>query len=214
MPPGGSEFPMLRTLRHLYRLLRIARILAQHGALEPFEAALSGAGVAPAVLRAARLFSRPLVTVQGRPGERLAAALVRLGPAFIKFGQMLSTRADLIGEATASDLSTLQDQLAPFSADAARATVEQELGRPVSELFLSFDDQPISAASIAQVHFATIAPTDMIPTGEVAVKVLRPGIEAALARDIDLLRWLAELVERAQPRLRRLKPVEVVQTFA
>ncbi|HVR67031.1 MAG TPA: 2-polyprenylphenol 6-hydroxylase [Verrucomicrobiae bacterium] len=205
---------MLRTPRHLFRLLRIARTLARHGALEPFEAALSGAGVAPAVIRAARLFSRPLVTVKGRPGERLAAALVQLGPAFIKFGQMLSTRADLIGEQNASDLSTLQDQLAPFPAAAARATIEQELGRPVEELFLTFDDQPISAASIAQVHLATIAPTDEIPNGEVAVKVLRPGIEAALARDIDLLRWLAEMTERTQPRLRRLKPVEVVDTFA
>ncbi|HEX6094041.1 MAG TPA: 2-polyprenylphenol 6-hydroxylase, partial [Dongiaceae bacterium] len=104
---------MLRTPRHLFRLLKIARTLARHGALEPFEAALSGAGVAPAVIRAARLFARPLVTVKGRPGERLAAALVQLGPAFIKFGQMLSTRADLIGEQNASDLSTLQDQLAP-----------------------------------------------------------------------------------------------------
>ena len=205
---------MLRTGRNLYRLLKIARTLARHGALEPFEGALSGAGVAPAVIGAARLFARPLVTVKGRPGERLAAALVQLGPAFIKFGQMLSTRADLIGEATATDLSALQDQLAPFPAAAARATIEQELGRPVAALFLSFEDQPISAASIAQVHFATIAPTDIIPSGEVAVKVLRPGIEAALARDIDLLRWLAELAHRTQPRLRRLKPVEVVETFA
>ena len=81
-------------------------------------------------------------------------------------------------------------------------------------MFLTFDDQPVSAASIAQVHLATIAPTDEIPNGEVAVKVLRPGIEAALARDIDLLRWLAEMTERTQPRLRRLKPVEVVDTFA
>ena len=205
---------MLRTPRHLFRLLKIARTLARHGALEPFEAALSGAGVAPAVIRAARLFARPLITVKGRPGERLAAALVQLGPAFIKFGQMLSTRADLIGEQNASDLSTLQDQLAPFPPAAARATIEQELGRPVEELFLTFDDQPVSAASIAQVHLATIEPTDVIPNGEVAIKVLRPGIEAALARDIDLLRWLAEMTERAQPRLRRLKPVEVVDTFA
>jgi len=205
---------MLRTVRNLYRLLKIARTLARHGALEPFEAALSGAGVAPAVIGAAQLFARPLVTVKGRPGERLAAALVQLGPAFIKLGQMLSTRPDLIGEATATDLSALQDQLAPFSAAAARATIEQELGRPIGELFLTFDDAPVSAASIAQVHLATIEPTETIPNGEVAVKVLRPGIETALARDIDLLRWLAEMVERTQPRLRRLKPVEVVETFA
>jgi ubiquinone biosynthesis protein len=205
---------MWRSLRNLWRLLGMARILARHGALAPFETALRGAGAAPAILLTARLFARPLNATAARPGERLAAALVELGPAFIKFGQMLSTRADLIGEATAADLSALQDQLAPFPAAAARAAIESEFGRPVSELFLSFDETPISAASIAQVHLATIAPTAEIPSGEVAVKVLRPGIEEALARDIDLLRWLAELVERAQPRLRRLKPVRVIDTFA
>ena len=128
---------------------------------------------------------------------------------------MLSTRADLIGEQNASGSFDAAGSAGAVSAPPPRAPPSsRNWARPVAELFLSFDDQPVSAASIAQVHLATIAPTDEIPNGEVAVKVLRPGIEAALARDIDLLRWLAEMVERTQPRLRRLKPVEVVETFA
>jgi ubiquinone biosynthesis protein len=143
-----------------------------------------------------------------RPGQRLAAALQRLGPSFIKLGQVLSTRADLLGEQVAADLSSLQDRLPPFPGNEACRIIEEELGRPVSALFLSFDDEAIAAASIAQVHFAVTT------TGEpVAVKVLRPGIAHAFARDLDLFFWLADLIERTQPGLRRLKPVQVVQTL-
>jgi ubiquinone biosynthesis protein len=211
---------MLRALRNLLRLLTIARTLARHGALEPLIGVVEGAGPAPAVLRFARVLTRPRVRLgagggsDDRPGKRLAAALTELGPAFIKLGQMLSTRADLLGEQVAADLSLLQDRLEPFPAAAARAAIEAELGRPIEDLFTSFEDMPISAASIAQVHGATTAETEGLPGGEVAVKVLRPGIERAFARDIDLLRWLAALIERTQPKLRRLKPVEVVETFA
>ena len=229
---------MLRAPRNILRLLVIARTLARHGALAPFKDVMAGAGIAPAVLFLAELFSRtPVAQATAlRPGERLANALTELGPAFIKLGQMLSTRSDLLGEQVASDLSRLQDRLAPFPASDARATVEAELGQPIAALFDSFDDAPISAASIAQVHYATVRETPeeaaeagATPAGgtddeaaaeaepmlrEVAVKVLRPGIEAAFARDIDLLFWIAEWVETAQPRLRRLKPVEVVATFA
>ncbi|HET6221106.1 MAG TPA: AarF/UbiB family protein, partial [Dongiaceae bacterium] len=211
---------MLRALRNLLRLLTIARTLARHGALEPLIGVVEGAGPAPAVLRFARVLTRPRVRLgagggsDDRPGKRLAAALTELGPAFIKLGQMLSTRADLLGEQVAADLSLLQDRLEPFPAAAARAAIEAELGGTIEDLFTSFEDMPISAASIAQVHGATTAETEGLPGGEVAVKVLRPGIERAFARDIDLLRWLAALIERTQPKLRRLKPVEVVETFA
>jgi ubiquinone biosynthesis protein len=208
---------MFRSARNLVRLLVIARTLARHDALRPLQQALSGSGLAPAALAAGGIFavgrmrSRPGAP---RPGERLAAALSELGPAFIKLGQMLSTRSDLMGEQMAADLSRLQDRLAPFPSKAARATVEAELGRPIDELFLSFEDRPVSAASIAQVHYATVpgeAPDEVVP---VAVKVLRPGIEQAFARDLELMLWLAELIERTQPKLRRLRPVEVVHTFA
>jgi ubiquinone biosynthesis protein len=211
---------MLRALRNLLRLLAIARTLARYGALEPLIDVIEGAGLAPAVLRFARVLTRPRVGLIGRggpddrPGKRLATALTALGPAFIKLGQMLSTRADLLGEQVAADLSLLQDKLAPFPAAAARAAIEAELGRSIEKLFTSFEDEPVSAASIAQVHYAKTMEDDGIVNGEVAVKVLRPGIERAFARDIDLLRWLAVLIERTQPGLRRLKPVEVVETFA
>lgn len=207
---------MYRALRHILRLLTIARTLQRHGALEPLGAFLEGSGLAPAILRLARLFTRPRfrARVKIRAGQRLAAALSELGPAFIKLGQMLSTRADLLGEDIAADLSLLQDRLEPFAAAEARATIEAEFGVPIEELFAAFDDDPVSAASIAQVHYATTTQNNGFEGGQVAVKVLRPGIERAFARDIDLMRWLALLIERTQPRLRRLKFSEVVETFA
>jgi ubiquinone biosynthesis protein len=150
-----------------------------------------------------------------RPGERLALALSELGPAFIKLGQVLSTRSDLFGEQVAEDLAKLQDELPAFSAFEARATIEQELGARIEELYAQFDDEPVSAASISQVHYAVTLPDEEWPEGrQVAVKVLRPGIEEAFQADIELLLWMAYLIERTQPRLKRLKPVEVVQTFA
>jgi ubiquinone biosynthesis protein len=205
---------MFRSLRSLYRLSAIAICFARHGALSPFEAALSNAGFAPILLFGARiLFGRP---IDGkRPGERLAAALSELGPAFIKLGQVLSTRSDLLGEQVAADLAKLQDQLPAFSAFEAKSRIESELGAPLADLFAQFDDEPVSAASISQVHFAITMPELDHPDGRpVAVKVLRPGIEERFQADIDLLLWIAEMIERTQPKLRRLKPVEVVRTFA
>ena len=207
---------MFRAPRNILRLLAIARTLQRHGALEPLLLIVEGSGLAPAILGFARLLARPRATggAGTRPGQRLAAALSELGPAFIKLGQMLSTRADLLGEDVAADLSLLQDRLEPFPAAEARLTIEAELGCPIGELFAAFEDDPVSAASIAQVHYATARESDGIEGGLVAVKVLRPSIEHAFARDVDLMRWLALLVERTQPKLRRLKPVDVVETFA
>ena len=207
---------MLRPFRLLWRLLVIARTLARHDAL----AALQDLGVAPFVVRAVNLL--PTRAREGRPGQKLASALTELGPSFIKLGQFLSTRADLLGEQVAADLSELQDRLPPFPAAEARATIERELGRPVSDLFSAFEDEPVSAASIAQVHLAVVpsVPSEEGGEGEaeevreVAVKVLRPGIEAAFERDLEFLFALAALAERSQPRLRRFRPREVVETFA
>ncbi|WP_421995423.1 2-polyprenylphenol 6-hydroxylase [Reyranella sp.] len=194
---------MLRALRNSWRLLRTALSFARHDALFPLETL----GIAPALIAWARLFARRRDA--RRPGERLAAALQEMGPSFIKLGQALSTRADLLSAAVAADLSRLQDHLPAFPGAEARRIIEAELGRPVEALFSRFDDVPVAAASIAQVHFAVT--TD---GREVAVKVLRPGIEQAFERDLDLFYWIAELVERAQPRFRRLKPVESVRAFA
>jgi ubiquinone biosynthesis protein len=194
---------MLRAVRNSWRLLRLALSFARHDALFPLEIL----GIAPALIAWARLFRTRRDSRQ--PGERLAAALQEMGPSFIKLGQALSTRADLLSESVATDLARLQDHLPPFPGAEARRTIELELGRPIEALFASFDDVPIAAASIAQVHFAVT--TD---GREVAVKVLRPGIEDAFARDLDLFYWMAELVERTQPRFRRLKPVDSVRAFA
>jgi len=193
---------MFRALRNLRRLLRIGLTFARYGAFDSLE----GFGLSPVLLTVSRWLRRR--DLPPRPGQRLAAALTALGPSFIKLGQALSTRADLVGEAVAADLSTLQDKLAPFPVDDARATIEAEFGRPLAALFQRFDDTPVAAASIAQVHFAVT--TD---GADVAVKVLRPGIEGLFARDIDLFLWLAQLVERHVPRLRRLKPVAIVRSF-
>jgi ubiquinone biosynthesis protein len=164
---------------------------------------------AAAFVRFSHLFARRRGPVRPRPGERLAAAFNELGPSFIKLGQLLSTRADLFGEEITIDLTSLQDRLPPFPGSEARILIEAEFGRPLDSLFASFDQTATAAASIAQVHFARS--TD---GRDVAVKILRPGIAQAFARDLELFLWLAGLGERLHPALRRLKPVEVVKTLA
>ena len=138
-------------------------------------------------------------------GARLRLALQELGPIFVKFGQILSTRRDLIPPDVAMELSLLQDRVKPFDGEAARCIVEQALARPVSEAFESFDTTPLASASIAQVHGATL------PGGrEVVVKVLRPDIEKQIAADISLLKSVAVLVDRAHPSADKIRPREIV----
>lgn len=194
----------LRAGRNLVRLVQIALTLARHDALFPLE----DVAAATPLIAGARLFKRRDPGGK-RPGERLAEALHALGPSFIKLGQAVSTRADLIGEELAADLSSLQDRLPPFPGAAARATIVADLDAPVEALFQSFEDVPVAAASIAQVHFAVTAEGEAV-----AVKVLRPGIARAFERDLELFFWLADLAERTQPGLRRLKPAAVVSTLA
>jgi ubiquinone biosynthesis protein len=160
-----------------------------------------------AFARSLRLFSGPQAR-QGRPGERLARVLERLGPVTIKLGQVLSTRADIFGLAFATDLAKLKDQLPPFPTDQAKAAVTATLERPLDSLFASFDE-PIAAASLAQAHPATL-----LDGRRVAVKVLRPGIERRVARDFEVLRLAARLVERHVPPAGRLEPKALVETAA
>lgn len=194
---------MIRHLRNLLRLAAIARTLGRYGALPADDVRAVAPGVAWVMARLNR------DGVPGRKGQRLARALTDLGPSFVKLGQALSTRADLVGEAVAEDLAQLRDRLDPFPGADARAMIEEALGRPIDTLYARFEDAAVAAASIAQVHFAET------PDGrQVAVKVLRPGVEAAFARDLDLMDWLARLALAVQPKLARLKPVEVVRTVA
>jgi len=193
----------LRLPLRLVRLAKIARTLVAYDAFE----ALGLPRLSPLAARlAARIRRRDLPQ---RPGQRLALALAELGPGFVKLGQVLSTRADLVGEAVAGDLTDLQDRLAPFAFAQVRAAIEDAFGRPIGEIYAAIDETSVAAASIAQVHFATA-----LDGREVAVKILRPGVEAAFARDVDLLAWLARLAEYFAPKIRRLKPQAVVETLA
>jgi ubiquinone biosynthesis protein len=190
-------------MRHVARLLYIVFTVLRYG-LD--EVALSGFRQ-----RGVRLLVR-LLTVGRRldapRGERLRIALEKLGPIFVKFGQVLSTRRDLLPPDIADEFARLQDRVPPFPASTARALVEQAFGLTIDALFARFDDVPVASASIAQVHFA------MLRDGrEVAVKVLRPGMLAVIEDDLTLLRTLAAWVERVSADGRRLKPREVVAEF-
>lgn len=145
-------------------------------------------------------------------GQRLRQALEHLGPIYVKFGQVLSTRRDLLPPDIADELAMLQDRVPPFPSEVAVATIERAFRRPLSAVFESFDQVPVASASIAQVHFATLR----MRTGEVrevAVKVLRPGVLPVIDKDLDLMRMMARWVEALSYDARRLKPREVVAEF-
>ncbi|MCL3881689.1 2-polyprenylphenol 6-hydroxylase [Marivita sp. GX14005] len=198
----------MRGPHNLLRLIRTGATLERTGAmgdvLDAFEA--------PKTLRvAARLLGWPFkwLGYSGDPSmPPVPRALTALGPAYIKFGQVLSTRPDVVGEKLATQMRVLQDKLPPFSIEEAKATIETELGVPVETLFSAFSE-PVAAASIAQVHKAQTA-----QSGEtVAVKVLRPHIERDFRKDIDAFYFAAGMVEVLSPSSRRLRPKEVIAHF-
>ena len=173
-------------------------------ALEAFEAP-------PSLRAAARVLGWPFkwLGYHGDPAlPPVVRAITALGPAYIKFGQILSTRPDIVGEELAEELKVLQDRLPPFEDADARAEIERTFGQSVEELYSEFS-APVAAASIAQVHRATVRETGQ----DVAVKILRPGIERAFQRDIDAFYFAATLIERLSPATRRLKPQAVVEHF-
>lgn len=185
------------------RLLRIVMVSLKY---RLDELVLSGFDHPWAVrlLRVVRMGSVPKIP----RGQRLRLALESLGPIFVKFGQVLSTRRDLIPPDIADELALLQDHVAPFPSDQAAKIIENSLGSPPSELFEYFEVDPVASASIAQVHFARLHDGK-----EVAVKVLRPGMLEVIDNDLGLMRQIARLVERLSPDGRRLKPREVVAEF-
>ena len=194
-------------MRSLFRLLAIVRVFLRHG-LD--QLALDGAArtfdsrLLTTVLR----FSRIGRTITTPRGVRLRLALEELGPIFVKFGQVLSTRRDVLPEDIADELAKLQDQVPPFDSNLAVATIERSFGKSISALFSEFDRNPIASASIAQVHLGRL-----IDGREVAVKVLRPGMLKIIEQDLAWLNLIARFVARFSSDGRRLKPVENVQEF-
>lgn len=145
-------------------------------------------------------------------GQRLRQALERLGPIFVKFGQVLSTRRDLMPLDIADELAKLQDRVPPFDSAIAIANIEKSFRKPLAEIFISFDEKPIASASVAQVHFATIRDREG-HIREVAVKVLRPDMLPVIEKDLSLMHMMAGWVETLSTDGKRLKPREVVAEF-
>ncbi len=190
-------------MQRLLRLLKILWVSFRYGLDELF--------LGHERVRALRGLIRFLLfwrTLKDARGVRLRKALEDLGPIFVKFGQVLSTRRDLLPQDIADELAKLQDRVPPFPSVQAIATLERVYGKPVSEVFAEFQAEPVASASVAQVHFARL------PDGrEVAVKILRPSIEGVIAKDLALLDVAAGLVESLWAEGKRLKPREVVRQF-
>ena len=193
---------MTRSVTHLWRLLKWGRTLARHGALTGIEQDPLTPKPVRRLARIARFGARI------PPTPDYAAALLAIGPAAIKLGQALSTRPDLVGDKAAENLSLLQDDLPPAPFAAIKQTIEASFGQPLEGLYTSFDEVPVGAASIAQVHRAVT--TD---GREVAVKVLRPGIEEEFAKAIATYEWAAAHVESMGGEAERLRPRLVVAHF-
>jgi ubiquinone biosynthesis protein len=194
------------TFSVLSRLIQIQRVLVRHGLdeyinkthlLRPLRFAF--------YLSPATWFERRR---GGTRGERLRLALEELGPIFMKLGQVLSTRRDLLPPDIADELAKLQDRVPPFSNDEARAIVEAAHGRPASEMFATFSTEPLAAATIAQVHTATLK-----DGREVIVKIVRPGIREKIERDLEVMYALAELALKYWSDAHRLRPVELVREY-
>lgn len=198
-------------MANLSRLLTITRVALRYR-LDTLSSDTSLAGNPiprlPLPARALAKMARWLPAPKAPRGERLRLALEELGPIFIKFGQLLSTRPDLIPADICLELSRLQDRVPPFPSEQFIAIVEEALGGKVSELFQRFDSEPLASASVAQVHTA-----QLIDGREVVVKAIRPGIDKVIREDLELMFQLARWVERHTPNGRRLRPVEVVEDY-
>jgi len=193
-------------LRVLARLIQIQRVLVRHG-LDEFVTETR-------LYRPLRFIflASPWTWLQRRKvaarGERLRLALEELGPIFIKLGQALSTRRDLLPPDIAEELAKLQDRVPPFDGAVAKKIIETAYGKPLSEVFESFDEKPLAAASIAQVHIAKLR-----SAGEVVVKVLRPGMREIISGDLEVMHALANLAKRNSSEARRLRVDEIVDEY-
>jgi ubiquinone biosynthesis protein len=194
---------MTRLLRGIYIVLIVLRFGLDELVLTSFQK--PGLRLLARIVSIGRDLSAPR-------GQRLREALEHLGPIFVKFGQVLSTRRDLLPPDIADELARLQDRVPPFPSNEAVAIIERSFGRPLNDIFVEFTHQPVASASIAQVHFAVIKDRNGA-TREVAVKVLRPGMLTVIDKDLSLMRMMAGWVDRLSADGKRLKPREVVAEF-
>ena len=199
---------MIGALIHLLRGAHVGFVLAREGGLSFMDPAQLPPHLRLA-LKLGRLLERPGA---GDGAARLSKALTRLGPSYVKFGQFLATRPDIVGMAAAIDLEKLQDRVPPFPQDIAVKVVEAAFNRPVAELYATFSE-PVAAASIAQVHKATVIDAD--GTRRVlAVKIMRPGVRERFQRDLQAMRFMARIVNALSPQAERLRPRDVVEILA
>lgn len=201
-----NPWHLTRSVRTLNRLRHIAVVLTQQG-FGHIVARIDLARFLPVWMLHRKGAPRPAAQVESI-GQRLRSVACELGPTFVKLGQMLSTRPDLLPDEILAELRSLQDEVAPFESELARDVIEADLGRSISECFKDFGDRPIASGSIGQVYRATL-----LDDREVVVKVRRPGIESTVEQDLQLLQWLAESVERVIPELAIYRPVIIVQEF-
>ena len=192
-------------MKKYFRLLKILQITARYrlqDLLADFEIRV------PAILLIMLPFKSHRDLAALNRGTRLRMALEELGPIFIKFGQLLSTRRDMLPLDIADELAKLQDQVAPFDGDEARLIIEQALGDKVDNIFNSFSNTPLASASIAQIHTA-----NLISGEEIVIKVIRPGIELVIAQDLALLHLLASLIESYTKDGKRLRTKEIIRDY-
>jgi len=199
----------MRGPHNIWRLIRTGATFERAGAMR---LALEAMDAPRSIRIAARIIGWPVqwLGLRGDPSEPpVLRALTALGPAYIKFGQLMSTRPDVVGVELAQELRVLQDKLPAFDTGLAKAEIESELGIKIDEMFEEFSE-PVAAASLAQVHKAVVRATGKV----VAVKVLRPGVERAFMKDVDAFFLAAAIIETLSPASRRLRPRAVIEHFA
>ncbi|MEX0298552.1 MAG: 2-polyprenylphenol 6-hydroxylase [Kordiimonas sp.] len=195
----------MRTFLHLVQLFMLAVGLRRYGAIRALDSIAEVPVWAPRLLRLFTFYIPRKLKLPETNGERLAIALAKMGPAYIKLGQTLATRPDLVGQPIADGLTALQDSVPAFAFKHVEIAIEEELGGKLSDHFATFERVPVAAASIAQVHQAVTQ-----SGAKVAVKVLRPDIEKRFKRDLSLFDWLANIAERHSVEARRLKLTQIV----
>ncbi len=192
-------------MKKFLRILKIARIAAHYRLQE----LLAGYSLSPAASMLLKLpFPADAKAREMSRGKRLRLALEELGPIFIKFGQLLSTRRDMLPLDIADELTYLQDRVAPFDGQQAQAIIEQALGGKISEFFQDFSTEPLASASVAQVHTAKLLSGE-----EVVIKVIRPGIDKIIAQDLALLHMLADIIENYTKDGKRLRAKEIIRDY-